>query len=262
MTTLKNWVEALPERHPHPIKTIYLDKTASTNDEAMALGKSGEQGPLLIVANSQSQGHGRLSRPWESPPEKGLYFSILMCPVLEAKVAPLLTLAAGLGLIAGLRNFRSPPLLMKWPNDILIGGKKLGGILTEMQNRGNQVDFVVIGIGINVGTEPGDFSRGLTATATSLKQVLKRDLDRAEVLEKVFPEVLKEMDRFVAEGSSPLVKRWEESSGMVGKQIEFGENGQRRRGRVLGLARDGQLKIQTEDGVTLDWVAGDITLCS
>ncbi|HCU23484.1 MAG TPA: biotin--[acetyl-CoA-carboxylase] ligase, partial [Deltaproteobacteria bacterium] len=208
-------------------------------------------------------GRGRLGRNWESPAGLGLYFSLLLRPKLEAASAPLLTLAVGLGLAGQLRKLGIPEVMVKWPNDLLVQGRKLGGILTEMLPRGSQVDFVVVGVGINVAQTLEDFSPETAPLATSLRLATHRDWNRAELLAELLPALFLESSRLEREGS--LKTRWEQESGMLGVPIAYSEDLEHkalRHGRVLGLAEDGKLRIENEDGEITELLAGDIKISS
>jgi BirA family biotin operon repressor/biotin-[acetyl-CoA-carboxylase] ligase len=181
---------------------------------------------------------------------------------LAAARAPLLTLAAGLGIGRTLRELGMEELIIKWPNDLTVGKKKLGGILTEMVHQKEKVDFVVIGVGLNVETEAADLSPETAPLATSLKQVQDRTWDKGEILERVLGALLDEVQRLVDRGPAELVGRWEQESGMVGHRIRvLRENGDVE-GTVLGLRDDGQLKIETAEGGLLHLLAEDTVLCS
>ncbi len=239
----------------------HLKQIGSTNEAAVAAGREGAPSGSIWLADSQTQGKGRLGRHWESKPGLGLYFSLLLRPAMKAAMAPLTTLAVGLGLAEALRNLSLQDLVVKWPNDLLVGGRKLGGILTEMVHRGEAVDFLVIGVGINVAQEKADFSAELQGSAISLRQVQGRIWDRIELLEILRPAILAAVDRLVGQGPAELRRRWERESGMVGRAVAYaGESGLAREGRVLGLDAQGRLRVQHADGSIAELIAEDTTL--
>ncbi len=246
------------------VKIINLKTTPSTNLEATQCGHAGEPHGTLILAEEQSSGRGRLGRAWVSPPGKGLYFSILLRPKIKAENSPMITLAAGLGVLQGLENLQIPSLLLKWPNDILLNRKKLGGILTEMVAKSDQVDFIVLGIGINVTTTPEDFGRELSSLATSLTLETHQAWDRQEILNQILPTILAEIDLLVNSGPMQLVERWNRTSGMLGKKIRFHflNEKEEKEGKVLGLEGDGKLSVELMNGEIVGLIAEDVTLCS
>lgn len=259
MENFQSQVEALNEKIPTLTDIRYFSETGSTNFEAVELGKKGAPHGSLVVAESQSAGRGRLGRHWDSPAGKGLYFSLVLRPDMETSRAPLTTLAVGLGLANALRGLGVRDLILKWPNDLIVAKKKLGGILTEMYHSGSKVGFIVVGVGINVGQDASEFSAEVAPRATSLK-LLEIPQDRAELLQRLIPAILGEVNRLAREGAASLVRRWEQDSGMLGLEITFEEEGQRRQGTVLGLAEDGKLRVQKDSGTIAELLAEDTTL--
>lgn len=259
MPNYQSQIESLVAKIPTLSGIHFFSEIGSTNFEAVELGKKSAPHGTLVVANTQTAGRGRLERHWDSPAEKGLYFSLLLRPDLEAAQAPLTTLAAGLGLGQALRGIGVHDLVVKWPNDLIVAKKKLGGILTEMYHSGSKVGFIVIGVGINVGQTVSDFSPEVAPLATSLHQ-LGQDWDRAELLQRLIPAILGEVNRLGREGPASLVKRWEQDSGMLGLQIAFETNGSRDQGRTLGLAADGKLRVEKSNGEVVELLAEDTTI--
>ncbi|MCE9624426.1 MAG: biotin--[acetyl-CoA-carboxylase] ligase [Deltaproteobacteria bacterium] len=260
MENFQQALQRIPGKSPHIQEVIYFPEIGSTNAEAVERARSGALSGTVVVAESQSSGRGRLGRHWDSPSGKGLYFSLILRPALPAAQAPLTTLAVGLGLAQIFRESGIHELILKWPNDLIVAKKKLGGILTEMYHSGSRVDFIVVGVGINVSQTDADFSPEVASLATSLQQITKRVWDRAELLEKLLNTLTNEVERLATTGPAILVRRWEEESGMIGLPISFEEGGQKDGGRVLGLAADGRLRVQKEDGSVAELLAEDTTL--
>lgn len=259
MENFQAQVEALVSKIPVLAAIHFFPEIGSTNFEAVELGKKGAPHGTLVVAEAQSAGRGRLGRRWDSPAGKGLYFSLLLRPDLDAAQAPLTTLAAGLGLAQAIRGLGVRNLVLKWPNDLMVAKKKLGGILTEMYHSGSKVGFLVVGVGINVSQTAGDFSTEVAPLATSLGQV-GVTVDRAELLQRLIPAVLGEVNRLAREGAAGLIQRWEQDSGMLGLEIAYESDGRRDEGRVLGLAADGKLRVAGRDGRVAELLAEDTTL--
>lgn len=255
-------VESLPERQTRISQAFYFKQLPSTQSDVMKRARLAAPSGTLIVADGQSAGRGRRERTWESPLGKGLYFSLLLKPALKAARAPLATLAAGLGIGRTLRELGISELTVKWPNDLLIAGKKTGGILCEMASKKDMVDYLVVGVGLNVATEAADLSPETAPTATSLKLATQKDWDRGEVLEAILPGLMDEIDRLASGGPADLLKRWETESGMVGRNIRFTKDGGTSEGKVLGLEEDGQLKVELAGGGVARLLAEDTTLCS
>lgn len=259
MENFQAQVEALVSKIPALAAIHFYSETGSTNFEAVELGKKGAPHGTLVVADAQSVGRGRLGRHWDSPAGRGLYFSLLLRPDLEAAQAPLTTLAAGLGLVQAIRGLGIRDLILKWPNDLMVAKKKLGGILTEMYHSGSKVGFIVVGVGINVSQAAADFSIDVAPLATSLRQ-LDKEIDRADLLQRLIPAVLGEVNRLAREGAASLIQRWERDSGMLGLEVAFECDGRRDEGRVLGLAPDGKLRVAGSGGKVAELLAEDTTL--
>jgi len=260
MISYKNLVETLAKEETRLSQSFYFPKISSTNEDTYKRGNLAGASGTLIVADSQSKGRGRLGRTWESPAGKGIYFSILLRPKLSPANAALLSLAAGLGVGSALRRLGLASVVIKWPNDILLEKKKAGGILSEMSQKGNELNFVVVGVGLNVAQQTEDFSGELAGKATSLDLSSGKIWDRGEVLKAVVPSLLDEVDQLVAKGPQTLIQRWEEGSGMVGLQVKALQGGSEIEGKVVGLNPQGQLKIQKADGSLVQLVADDTTL--
>lgn len=260
MTSFQNQVEAIPSVEARVVKVSYFPEIGSTNQEAIATGKAGSPGGTLVIADAQSAGHGRLGRPWESPAGKGLYFTLLLRPKFPPAHAPYLTLATGLALGRVLRTYGLPPLMIKWPNDIWIEGKKVAGILSEMNTQGADLDFVALGVGLNVSQSPEDFSADLREIAASLKQFSDIPWDRSELLRKILTEIFQEVESLEQEGPAQLIGRWEKESGMLGAKIQAQIASGTVQGEVLGLNELGHLKLRQDTGEILTLLAEDTTL--
>ena len=258
MTLFQEQIQNLIKEIPQLSRVYYYEQIASTHEQSLFLAKSGAKNGTLLVADFQSQGRGRLQRSWSSPAGKGLYFSLILRPELSVTLAPLLTLATGLAMARVLRAEGLKNLLVKWPNDLWVGKKKLGGILSELGHAGNRVDFVSIGVGLNVSTLPEDFPPELRERATSLQQVEGESWDRAELLSKIIPEMFFEITRLGQQGGAELARRWERESGMLGSRVRIAEQGEERSGQVVGLSDEGRLKIKQDLQETFEVLAGDV----
>jgi len=260
MDSLKTALEAFPSRFPALRDFRYFEQTDSTNRQARQLGQAKTPAPCLVVAEGQSAGRGRLGRRWESPPGQGLYFSLLLQPQIPAERAPLLTLATGLAIKRALENFGVKDLVVKWPNDIVIQGKKVGGVLSEMETSGSQMLFVILGVGLNISQKKSDFPPELQETAASLEQLYPGDWHRSEVLEKILGELFQEIENLEADKVDELLKRWEGESGFLGKKIKVEKSGQQLQGMVQGLDPEGHLLLETAPGKIVTLIAEDTTL--
>lgn len=229
-----------------------LAETGSTNDDARAALERGAPDGHVVVADRQQRGRGARGRSWDSPGGTDLYFSIVSRVPLDLAKLPPLTLAVGLGL-AHAADALAPraSVAVKWPNDLLLDGRKCAGVLVEASARGATLEGVVIGIGLDVNRER--FSDELSNVATSLRRATGHPHDRATVLARVLEHVENEVDRFVAEGAAALVSRVDPRLAFRGARVRCDEI----EGVVVGLAPSGALRLRTDAGVR-DVVAGTV----
>src|SRR4029077_2959010 len=189
-------------------KRIYhFFKTDSTNRVALELGHAGEPEGAVVLAEEQTAGRGRAGRAWISDRATGLYVTLLLRPKLAPVQAPLLTMMAGLSARSAVQTLTGLAVDLKWPNDLLIGGKKAGGILTEMHAEPGQIRFVIVGIGLNVNQEK--FAGELAESATSLRIETGKAQSRMELLARLLREFESDYNRLLREGVASVVERFE-----------------------------------------------------
>lgn len=219
-------------------------ETDSTNDDARAALESGAPDGHVIVADRQRRGRGARGRRWDSPGGRDLYLSIATRVPIELASLPPLTLAVGLGLAHVADTFvPDADVAVKWPNDLLVNGKKCAGVLIEATTRGATLEGVVIGIGLGVNRER--FEGELSSSATSLRIARGAALDRAEVLALLLEQVEQEVDRFVVDGVAGLLPRLDARLAFRGVRVRCDDV----EGIVRGLAPSGALRLETPSGV-------------
>jgi BirA family transcriptional regulator, biotin operon repressor / biotin---[acetyl-CoA-carboxylase] ligase len=239
-------------------RVYHFFKTDSTNRVAMELGHSGEPEGAIVLAEEQTAGRGRSGRSWHSEHGMGLYVTLLLRPRLSPVQAPLLTMLAGLCAHGAIRTQTGLNVELKWPNDIMMGGKKIGGILTEMYAEPNQVHFVIVGIGINVNQEK--FPAELCSLATSLRKETTRMHSRLELLVRLLSEFENDYNRFLREGPEFVVNRFESVSSFAnGRQVRVEAGKDTYVGTTAGLSPDGLLLVRKVDGTVMTVIAGDVT---
>jgi BirA family biotin operon repressor/biotin-[acetyl-CoA-carboxylase] ligase len=232
-------------------------KTDSTNRVALELGHAGEPEGTVVIAEEQTAGRGRAGRAWLSERAAGIYVTLLLRPRLAPVQAPLLTMMAGLSVHAAVESVTGLNVDLKWPNDLLIGGKKAGGILTEMHAEPSQVRFVIVGIGLNVNQEkfPGE----LASIATSLRMESGKRQSRMELLVRLLREFENDYNRFLREGVSGVVERFETVSSYArGKRVRVSNGSESYVGTTAGLGPEGLLQVEREDGRLMTVIAGDV----
>lgn len=278
----------------------YLVETTSTNDLALALATTGEAEagaagwahgasdyPQLVVAERQSQGRGRLRRSWWSPPEGGLYVSFVYRPRLELEELAKLTLVAGVATAVAVERETGLQPGLKWPNDILLAGKKCGGILCETRlissaspardddgqgtlcqpSAGDPAGHgapavVVVGIGLNVNTTAAQLPPELQATATSLRLATGRVWQRGMLLAAIADELDALVGRLEAGEFAAILARWRRRDALYGRELAWlTPAGEVVRGVALGPDDDGALRIRDRRGAVHQVLAGDLTVC-
>lgn len=228
----------------------YVSETGSTNRDAAALASNeGQSESVTVVAGRQTQGRGRLSRAWFSPPEQNLYFSMLLQPSIEPARAASLPLVTGLAVAEAVTDC-APEIVpqIKWPNDILIGGKKLCGILCEMQADMDRVRYLIAGAGVNVNLSSDMLPEDLQTRATSLRIETGRVFSRAEVLAAILNRFEPLYDQWRRDGFEPLIPLIAAYDVLYGKTVTLEAGGRVMTGRAEGVQSDGALRIATDDG--------------
>jgi len=254
--------EVLSQLHTTWLGQTYLHhlETGSTNHDAMILAIQGSPHGTIVVAEHQTAGRGRLRRSWDSPKESGIYVSMLFTRPIAANQAAQCPLVMALALTRILRSRYELEATVKWPNDVLVQGRKVSGILAEMQLDQDEVRHVVVGIGINVNQDEGEFAGGFRYPPTSLAIELKRRISRKEVLIAFLEEAEVAFDRFAAQGFSVFLDEFEAVSAIVGKEVTIQAGETTRVGVVRGFTREGALRLISKDTGTeaIIWV-GDVS---
>ncbi len=236
----------------------YYESIGSTNDEALAWGANDTPDLSLVVADEQTAGRGRLNRKWFTPKGTALAFSLLLRPTAQEK--PFLTRIVGLAALAVAESLRKLELnaQVKWPNDILINGKKVCGILIESVWSGEDVDSVVIGIGINVLREAVPPAESLLFPATSLEEELRNEPDRLEILRDILATLIELRPQM---GTDEFLNQWQHFLAFQEQSVQV-ESGTTPPviGHVAGLNPDGSLRLQNEHGEMVTVRFGDVRL--
>ena len=232
-------------------------KLDSTNRVAMELGYANEAEGAVVLAEEQTAGRGRMGRAWYSERGTGIYVTLLLRPEISPVQAPLLTMMAGLSARAAIQAQTGLGIDLKWPNDLMLGGKKLGGILTEMHAEPSLVRFVIVGIGINANQEK--FPAELSLVATSLRAQTGRAQSRMELLVRLLREFETDYNRFLREGAASVTQRFEAVSIYArGKQVTVSSATETYSGVTAGLSPEGLLLVEREGGNIVTVIAGDV----
>jgi BirA family biotin operon repressor/biotin-[acetyl-CoA-carboxylase] ligase len=238
----------------------YYGQIGSTNDRARELALEGCPEGTLVVAESQYAGRGRLSRTWESPGSGGLYFSLILRPTFAPSEAPRITLLAGVGVCSAINKSAPIKAAIKWPNDILCRGRKLGGILTEMEAEIDLIRHIVVGIGINVNTERSSFAEKLRERVTSLREETGRSFSRQTLLGSILLEIEKLWTDLPRTGFAPIRDAWKDLNITIGNRVRVERMGQTLLGEALDLDHEGSLLLKAEDGSYHRISSGELTM--
>jgi BirA family biotin operon repressor/biotin-[acetyl-CoA-carboxylase] ligase len=234
----------------------------STNTYAARLARDGAPEGTVVIADSQSGGKGRLGRRWVSPPQVNLYLSAVLRPPVPAAVAPQLNLLAAVAVADTIVQVCGLTPAIKWPNDVLVGGKKVCGILAEMQTGADALRAVVVGIGVNINAPLSAFPEELRDKASSLLLAGGRPVDRAAVAAGLLTHLEKSYVLWLEEGFPALRSAWEHhAADLIGTQVTVASPEGTVRGSVLGLDIDGALLLREgQTGGVRRLLAGDVTV--
>ncbi|HYD48790.1 MAG TPA: biotin--[acetyl-CoA-carboxylase] ligase [Terriglobales bacterium] len=239
----------------------FYEETDSTNTRLREAGRSGAAEGLVAIAEQQSAGRGRLGRSWASPPGRNLYMSVLLRPPVALEMVPQLTLVAGLATAETAREW-VPQAQIKWPNDVWVAGRKVAGILTEMEASGSQVGFVVTGIGVNLNLRADELPPELRAIAGGLIQFLplgSEPIARDRFADRLLANLERRYLDFLSGGFAAIRNAWDDLSLLTGRQVRIDAGGELQQGEVLGIDAEGRLRLRHAAGETRV-VAGDVTV--
>ncbi|MCX5706879.1 MAG: biotin--[acetyl-CoA-carboxylase] ligase [Candidatus Omnitrophica bacterium] len=238
-------------------KILYFDSLSSTMDTAMQLGLKGVSEGTLVLAETQTKGRGRLGRIWVSPKYKGIYLSLILRPKLSPNQAPILTLLTAASICEAIKEVTGIAPQIKWPNDILVHHRKVGGILTELNAETDEVNFIVIGLGLNVNNE----KKSLVSGATSLKEQKKENINRLTLLQEILLRLEKNYLTLEKKGSRPIIDKWREYNITLGQRVKIYSQREHIEGEAVDIDIDGALLVRRDTGLTQKVISGDVVHC-
>lgn len=231
---------------------IDLEACGSTNDEAARLARAGARHGTVVIAERQTSGRGRDGRVWQSPPG-GLYLSAILRPSLPIVNVPPMTLAIGVGVCDAVRS-TGAPCTLKWPNDLLVRGRKLAGVLVETQSQGNRLESVVVGIGINI---EGPLPDAVAGSGISLSEASGHPIDRELFITQLLADVERWVERYVGVGIEAIIPAWQERMA-TGLAARATIDGAPLTGHMAGLDLDGSLLLRDDAGIVHRVRSGDV----
>jgi BirA family transcriptional regulator, biotin operon repressor / biotin---[acetyl-CoA-carboxylase] ligase len=254
---VKKTIDAVENLHLVHLKNIMVFPILpSTNSKAKELAFSGAADGTMVCAHIQTQGRGRFDRVWESP-KGGLYLSILLRPKnIPAEKISLLTFLAALACVKTLQQ-HNVSATIKWPNDVRVSQKKISGILLESELIGKKIDYVIVGIGINLNNTTSDLSAGIQAQATSVKQETGKKVDDTVFLGEFLHQFDQHYSLFIAAKYNELLNEWKTYSDTIGKQIQINTSTEKIQGTAVDIDDSGFLLVRTSQGEIKRIISGD-----
>lgn len=231
----------------------------STNDIASLLASDGATEGTLVTAEQQTKGRGRHGRSWHSPPGTGIYMSIILRPKIRPELAPGLSIIAALALAETLEPICPGEIKIKWPNDLLIGKRKVAGILTELTADKGKTDFVVVGIGINVNQGISSFPEEIRARATSLRRATKRKVARVALVQNFLVRFEKQYLAFISKGLVAALPKVRKYSSLLGEPVTVRAGQKKISGIAESIDQQGRLLIRTDTDL-IPVSAGEVTV--
>jgi BirA family biotin operon repressor/biotin-[acetyl-CoA-carboxylase] ligase len=240
----------------------YLNQIDSTNILLKQLALEGAPEGTTVIADSQTAGRGRLGRNWMSEPGNGIWMSVLLMPQLHPTEVQTLTLAASVAVCKALEPLKIKGLGIKWPNDILINGKKVCGILTELSAEDDRVVWVILGIGLNVNHVEKDFPPELSSSATSLRLNSEAggNLDRSRLAAGILNNLEEVYNTYLQKGSSWVAEEWRRRNLTLGRMVRLTSRNEDIIAMACDILPDGRLRVKKEDGAIIDILSGEISL--
>lgn len=237
---------------------VYEERIGSTNDRALELAEEGYPEGTLVLCEEQTKGRGRRERIWLSPPRLGIYASLVLRPSLPSREVPLVTFASAVGVARALERRTGIGIRIKWPNDLVVSGRKVAGFLAEGRGSG-PAPAAVVGLGLNVNHGEGDFSGALRDRATSLRIASGRIWDRATLLLDLLASWEVEHRALTVEGPGGVLSRWERLSAFrPGDRLRVDLGAKAHSGRYGGLGPVGELRLEEDDGTMRAVTFGEV----
>ncbi|MCF6290057.1 MAG: biotin--[acetyl-CoA-carboxylase] ligase [Desulfobacterales bacterium] len=240
----------------------WFASTESTNSLALQKARNAAPAWTVVAADTQTGGRGRLKRTWVSPPGVGLYFSVVLRPRLELQELPLVTLAAAVAVCRGVESVCGVSPAIKWPNDLLFDGRKLGGILIESESlTGADQPATIIGIGINVTTRAAQLPSELREQAISLAIATGNRYSRHDLLDAIVKALQTVMDALEGGKKKEVFDQWQARDGLIGNTLTWVTiSGQRITGKALGIDDHGHYHIRDQAGISHEVLSGDLAM--
>lgn len=245
---------------------LYFDVIDSTNNYAKKIASEGCAEGTVVIADSQTSGRGRLGRAWNSAQKAGIWMSVVLRPAIAPEDVQVITIAASVAVVSAIKRVAGIEAGIKWPNDIILDRKKVCGILTEMNSEMERVNFLILGIGINVKQDPEEFPEELRSKGTSLrahareKGIALEEFDRNRLIKALLSELERLYSKISCGRTAEIIDRWKKHSVTLGKEVRISARNYECSGIAVDITDDGKLVVNCADGVTREVLSGEISV--
>jgi len=241
-------------------RILYREEVTSTQDEAGEAARRGAEEGVIVISERQTKGRGRKGRLWASPPREGVYFSTILRPNLRPNQIIQIPLIAGVAVCKAIRRVTPLEPRIKWPNDITVGGKKVGGILAEMSCDIDRVNHIVLGIGVNVNTQCSLLPEPTRGIATSLAERCGEYVSRVRLVQCLLAEFDALYSKFLASGFDTPRGEWKALDNTIGSWVKVNDGKEEIKGKALDIDEEGFLLVRKENGDVKRIISGDVSL--
>jgi BirA family biotin operon repressor/biotin-[acetyl-CoA-carboxylase] ligase len=239
---------------------FFYDTVGSTNSVAAGFAEKGTAEGSVVLADCQETGKGRLGRKWVSPPGVNIYMSIILRPEIEPKHVTLITIMAAVACAIALRKVTGLNIAIKWPNDLTVSDKKIGGILTETKIEQDRIIFAIVGIGININIDINAFPEDVKKIATSAKNETGKQYSRTETITMILNEIDYWYGNLKSTGQKILLSQWQKLATTLGKTVKVTTGKETFTGSAESIDDEGMLILRLPSGVLKRISAGDLTI--
>lgn len=247
-------------------RILCFDEVDSTNNVAKKTASESNDEGIVIIAETQTAGKGRLAREWVSPGGKGIWMSIILRPAIPPYEVQVITLAASIAVIAAIKQVTGLKAGIKWPNDIILGEKKVCGILLEMSTEVDRVNHVIVGIGINVHQDNADFPEKLRDTAVSIrsyaldKGITIPAFKRSELLRVLLSELERLYESICCGNTAAVIEEWKQHNITLGREVRFVIKDRQHAGTAIDITPEGKLVVCCNDGRRMELISGEVSI--
>lgn len=244
----------------------HLGEVDSTNNYAKKVALEGCEEGTIVTADYQTSGRGRLGRSWDSSGKKGVWMSLVLRPDIPFEEIQIITLAASVAVVKAIKEVAHIEAGIKWPNDIIINGKKVCGILVEMNMEIDRINFMVLGIGLNVNQQANDFPEEIRDKATSLKISMeqsydvKKTLKRSELIKVILLKFEEIYDKVICGAYEEIISEWKKYSVTLGKEVSMTYKDKQCIGIAEGITKEGKLIVRCADGTVKEVLSGEVSV--